>query len=96
MHENVFFFNKFLFLFLSNLQTQLTNSKKHRNFLKETNKKQTNKQKVSTKIKCIQTCPHCFITKTTLPHRLLFLFPLKSIYNRNNNNNNNNNNNRQS
>ena len=40
--KSFFFFNKFLFLFLSNLQTQLLNSKKktkkHRNFLQETNK----------------------------------------------------------
>ena len=36
---NFFFFNKFLFLFLSNLQTQLLHSKnKHRNFQQETNK----------------------------------------------------------
>ena len=54
--EGVFFFflNKFLFLFLSNLQRQLLNSKKKWNVLQETNKK-TNKtkQKVSTKITCI-------------------------------------------
>ena len=39
-------FNKFLFLFSSNLQTQLLSSKKHRNFLQETNKKQTDKKKL--------------------------------------------------
>ena len=51
-----FFLNKFLLLFFANLQTQLLISKKNRNFLQETNKKQTNKQtnkKVSTKITCI-------------------------------------------
>ena len=29
--------------------------------------KQTNKQKVIIKVTCIETCPHCFIRKTTLP-----------------------------
>ena len=41
-------FNKFLFLFLSNLQTQLLNSQKHRNCLQEKTKnqnKQANKRK---------------------------------------------------
>ena len=42
----LFSFNKFLSLVLSNLQTQLYNLKKHRNFLQETTKKQASKKKL--------------------------------------------------
>ena len=47
------FLNKFLFLFLSNLQTQLYILKKYRNFLQETTKKQNKQKKFSTNKTCI-------------------------------------------
>ena len=51
-HINIMFLNKFLFVFLSNLQAQILNSKKQKFFTRNNQKtKQTNKQtKVSAKI----------------------------------------------
>ena len=53
--KNFFFLNQFLFLFLSNLQTQLLNSKKKTEIFckKQTNKqnKQQQQQKKTNKIK---------------------------------------------
>ena len=91
MEKYFLFFNKFLFLFLSNLQTQLLNSKKHRNFLQEKQQQQQrNNKKVGTKMH-----KHAYKHVLTVllvkspSHPVAFSFPLNSIYDRNNNNNNN-------
>ena len=92
--EFIFFFNKFL-----NLQTQLLNSKKHRNFLQETIKKQNKPKKEKSLVQRQHAYEHVhtvLLVKNHPPTPLLLLFPLNSLYNKNNNNNVDNNNNRPS
>ena len=43
-HINIMFLNKYLFVFLSNLQAQILNSKKQKFFYKKQPKNKTNKQ----------------------------------------------------
>ena len=92
--EFIFFFNKFL-----NLQTQLLNSKEHRNCLQETIKKQNKPKKEKSLVQRQHAYEHVhtvLLVKNHPPTPLLLLFPLNSLYNKNNNNNVDNNNNRPS
>ena len=77
----------------------MLNSKKHRNVLQETIKKQNKPKKEKSLVQRQHAYEHVhtvLLVKNHPPTPLLFLFPLNSLYdidNSNNNNNNNNNNN---
>ena len=77
---NDFFLNKFLFLFLSILQTQLLNSKTEIFYNKQTKKTWVQRQHAYKRVRTV-----LLIKPPSYP--LVFLLPLNSIYGRNNNSN---------